>query len=806
MNQAVRLEPDQLYRRCHTDAFHFDTTDELTDIDVAPGQQRAIEAIRFGIGVRSDGYNLYALGELGIGRRSLIERYLNEKARQEPTPPDWVYVNNFRDHHKPLALVLPTGQGKVFKQDMQQLLEDLQTALPAAFESEEYRSDRKELEEELHNEQGRPFEQLSDKAKKHKLGLIRTARGMAFAPVNDEGDVLPTDDFNQLPEDERARIHKDIETLEGELEKIFLQVPRWQREGQRKIRELDRSVSRRTVDALLEDLRLRWQDHADVQAFMESVREDVIEHVSDFLGEGDDKPGFTLFNATNPPSLRRYKVNALVDNSSSRGAPIAFEDHPSVQNLFGRIEHLSQMGNLFTDFTLIKSGALHRANGGYLIIEVHKLLMQPFAWDTLKRALKAKALKVESIGQEMSLISTVTLQPEPIDLSVKVILVGSRLHHYLLTQFDPEFSQLFKVVVDFEGQLPWSEEHQLSYAKLIATLCRQEALLPMDRGAIARAIEQGAREADDAERLSLHRQGLVDLLRESDFWARDRGRSVIAASDVQAALDARRKRSGRIPERLQEAVQRGTLLIATEGEAIGQINGLSVSDSGHSRFGHASRITARVRLGGGEIKDIQREVKLAGPIFSKAVMTLTGYLGAHYASDFPLMLGASLVFEQTYSGIEGDSATAAELFALLSAIANVPLRQGLAVTGSANQYGEVQAIGGVNEKIEGYFDTCEPRGLTGQQGVLIPAANAKNLMLRQDIIEAVRQQRFHIYSFAHIDEGLTLLTGLPAGERLPDGHFTADSVNDQVQRRLLAFAAQAKRWGKTHSDKGEDDA
>lgn len=805
MNQAIRLKPEQLYRRCNTDAFTFDTTEELTDIVGAPGQQRAIEAIRFGIGVRSDGYNLYALGELGIGRRSLIEHYLKEAARQEPTPPDWVYVNNFRDHHKPKALELPTGQGKALKEDLQQLLEDLQTALPVAFESEEYRSDRKELEEELHNEQGRPFEQLSDKAKQLKLGLIRTARGMAFAPINDEGDVMPAENFNQLPEQERARIHKDIEKLEGELEKIFHQVPRWQREGQRKIRELDRSVSRRTVEALLEDLRLHWQEHAGVQAYLDAVRDDVIDHLTDFLGDSEEKPTQTLFGTPHSPSLRRYNVNALVDNSTTDGAPIVIEDHPSVQNLFGRIEHLSQMGNLFTDFTLIKGGALHRANGGYLVLEVHKLLMQPFAWETLKRTLKAKALKVESIGQELSLISTVTLQPEAINLSVKVILVGSRLHHYLLSQFDPEFNQLFKVMVDFEDHLPWSEAHQLSYAQMIATLCRHNALLPLDRSAVARAIEQGARETNEVERLSLHRQSLTDLLRESDFWARDKGKKVITAAEVQATLNARRQRSGRIPERLQEAIQRGTLLITTDGEAIGQINGLSVSDSGHSRFGHASRITARVRLGGGEIKDIQREVKMAGPIFSKAVLTLTGYLGAHYAEDFPLMLGASLVFEQTYSGIEGDSATAAELLALISALSRVPLRQGLAVTGSANQYGEIQAIGGVNEKIEGFYDSCEPRGLTGQQGVLIPAANVRNLMLREDVVTAVQQQRFHIYSFAHIDEGLALLTGMPAGERRADGRFTPDSVNDRVQQRLLSFAEQAKRWGKPTADQDKDD-
>ncbi|MDT8410490.1 MAG: AAA family ATPase, partial [Wenzhouxiangellaceae bacterium] len=446
---------------------------------------------------------------------------------------------------------------------------------------------------------------------------------------------------------------------------------------------------------------------------------------------------------------------------------------------------------------------LHRANGGYLVVEVRKLLTQPFAWESLKRTLFSSELRVESLGQELSLISTVSLEPEPLDLNIKVILVGSRFLYYLLNAYDPEFGQLFKVAADFEDDMPRDEENQGLYARMIASQGRRANLMPLDREATARVIEHGARVAQDAERLSVHLQGITDLLRESDFWAGERKAKVIGREDVQKAIDARRYRAGRVPEKIQEAIRRGTLLIETDGERVGQINGLSVSSAGQVNFGHASRITARVRLGDGEVKDIQREVKLAGPIFSKAVLTLTGYLGAHYAPDFPLMLGASLVFEQTYGGVEGDSATAAELFALLSALARVPLKQSLAVTGSANQYGDAQAIGGVNEKIEGFFDTCKQNGLTGRQGVLVPASNVKNLMLREDVVDAVRDGQFNIYPFRTIDEGLGLVTGMEPGEQNDEGRFAKGTINHRVQQRLMELAEQARRWKR--SDKHDND-
>jgi len=474
---------------------------------------------------------------------------------------------------------------------------------------------------------------------------------------------------------------------------------------------------------------------------------------------------------------------------------VVYEDNPTYAGLIGRVEHIAQMGALVTDFMLIKPGALHRANGGYLMLDARKVLMQPFAWEGLKRVLSAREIRIESLGQALSLVSTVSLEPEPIPLNLKVILLGEPLLYYLLSEYDPEFSELFKAAVDFGRDMPRNGDSNQLYARLIATLARRDRLLDLDRGAVARVIEYGARLVEDAEKLSVRLREITDLLREADHWAREAGRGVIGANDVQAAIDARIFRSDRIRERLQEAIQRGTLLIDTSGERVGQVNGLSIVDLGNFMFGHPSRITASVRLGRGEVLDIQREVELSGPIHSKGVLILSGFLGARYAPDRPLALSASLVFEQTYGEVEGDSASSAELYALLSALANAPIRQSFAVTGSVNQHGQIQPIGGVNEKIEGFFDVCRMRGLSGEQGVLIPATNVKHLMLRQDVIEAVRNSQFRIYPVSSIDEGIEILTGLPAGTREANGLFPDGTINQRIEIQLITMSELARLYG-----------
>ncbi len=798
MGMVQRLGPQALCAHCDPNRFTFDTTLQLADLTEVIGQARATEAIQFGIGIRREGYNLFVLGAPGTGRHTVVRKFLERRATAEPIPSDWCYVNNFEQPHKPRALRLPAGMGVKLRHDMEQLMDDLRSAIPAVFESEQYRARRKELEQDLKEQQERAFEELRQQAEGHGVALIRTPSGMAFAPMR-KHEVLSPEEFHKFPEPEQKRIQAVVASLEEQLERIVLQLPRLLREGQRRIRELDRDVTMSAVGVRIDELKKEYSMLPDVVNYLQAVQQDVIDNADDFRRQEEGQEitflGVSLSRTGSAASMRRFQVNVLIDHSDTKGAPVVYENNPTFQALVGRVEHLAQMGTLVTDFTLIKPGALHQANDGYLILDARKILMQPYAWEGLKRALSSRELCIESLGQALSLVSTVSIEPEPIPLNTKVVLLGERLLYYLLYHYDPDFSEFFKVAADFEDTMLRTEENDLLYARLIAMLARNEGLLPLDRTACARVIEQGARMAADAEKLSVRLRDITDLLREADYWARQAGRSVVIRDDVQRALDAKTYRSDRLRERLQEEIYRGTLLIDTQGERVGQVNGLSVVGLGDFMFGHPSRITACVHLGKGEVLDIQREVELGGPIHSKGVLILAGFLGARYVPDHPLSLFASLVFEQTYGEVEGDSASSAELYALLSALAEAPMKQSLAVTGSVNQHGMVQAIGGVNEKIEGFFDVCHKRGLTGEQGVLIPSANVKHLMLHHDVVQAVADGKFHIYPVSTIDEGMELLTGIPAGERDENGLFPDGSINQRVEVRLLILAEQARAFG-----------
>ena len=798
MSSIQPLAPEALCTQCDPAQFSFATTAELEDLTQVVGQARAIEALKFGIGIRRSGYNLFVLGAPGTGKRTVVRQFLDEKAVHETPPPDWCYVNNFQEAHKPRVMQLPAGTGLKLKNDMDQLMADLRVAIPAVFESEEYRARHQEMEQQLKEQHERAFEELRKEAESHSIALVRTPSGMAFAPMR-KHEVLSPEEYEKLPEDERRRIEAVITTLEEQLAKIIHQLPQWRREGQRRTRELDREVTMSAVEHLIDEIKKKYADLPVVLEYLATTQQAIIDNADDFR-RTEELPeitflGIPISRAGGAPSLRRYQINVLIDNSTLNGAPVVYEDNPNYPGLIGRIEHIAQMGALVTDFMLIKAGALHRANGGYLMLDARKVLMQPFAWEGLKRVLSSREIRIESLGQALSLVSTVSLEPEPIPLNLKVVLLGEPLLYYLLSEYDPEFSELFKVAVDFGMDMQRNGDSNQLYARLIATLARRDQLLDLDRGAVARVIEYGARLVEDAEKLSVRLREITDLLREADHWAREAGRAVIGTPDVQSAIDAKIFRSDRIRERMQETIQRGMLLIDTSGERAAQVNGLSVVDLGNFRFGYPSRITASVRLGRGEVLDIQREVELSGPIHSKGVLILSGFLGARYAPERPLALSASLVFEQTYGEVEGDSASSAELYALLSALADAPIRQSFAVTGSVNQHGEIQAIGGVNEKIEGFFDVCRARGLNGEQGVLIPAANVKHLMLRQDVIEAVRGGRFRIYPVNSIDEGIEILTGVPAGVRDAEGAFPDGSINARVEVRLLTMSELARVYG-----------
>ena len=802
MAKTEPLQPDKLYHPCDPQELSFKTTQELEDLTETIGQPRAVEAVRFGIGIQQRGYNLFSLGPEGMGKQTMVRRFLQQKAATQPTPPDWCYVNNFEEPQKPHILCLPVGTGSRFRQDVHQLVEELRSAIPAAFETEEYRTRRQVIEQEVKDKQQSAFEQLRTVAQSRGIAVAHTATGLVLAPLQ-QGEVISPEDFQKLPEEERKRIETEMEWVKDQLRSIMREVPQWEKAGRDRLKELNREVTMFAVGHLIDEVRKKYVSVPQVTSHLSAMEQDVIANVDEFLNPPENPfaawMGMAQANGTRwSPFLRRYQVNLLVEHAEGQGAPVIYEDDPTFPNLVGKVEYIAQLGALSTDFNLIRSGALHRANGGYLILDALKVLQRPYAWEGLKRALGSTTIRIESLGQMLGMASTISLEPEPIPLSVKVVLLGERQLYYLLSQFDPDFNEYFKVAVDFEERMERDPEGDRLYARLVATLAREEKLAPLDCGAVARVIEYSSRSVRDAERLSAHRRGLLDLLREADFWAKEAGSETIRAEHVQGAMDARIRRVDRVRERIQEEIQRGTILIDTTGEKVGQVNGLSVMELGHFAFGQPSRITARVRLGRGEVVDIEREVDLSGPIHSKGVLILSGFLGARYALDHPLSLSASLVFEQSYGMVEGDSASSAELYALLSALSDVPIRQSLAVTGSVNQHGQVQAIGGVNEKIEGFFDVCCSRGLTGDQGVLIPASNVKNLMLRQDVVEAARAGKFHIYAVETIDQGMEILTGVPSGERDSSGNFPEGCVNDRVEKRLIELAQrriEASRQG-----------
>jgi len=797
------LDPAKLYRKADLTHLRFETTADLAELEIPPGQERAIESLTFGTTISHPGYNLFLHGPAGSGRHTLAERLLKKQAAVEATPPDWVYVHNFDQQHRPRALMLPAGRGVELRRLTSDLIDDLKADLPTVLESEEYRSRRRVVEESVRQQQETAFEDLRRRAAEKSITLVQTPMGMALAPERD-GKVIEPAAFQKMSEAERESIQADIAELQKELQTILEHVPQWQKELRNAIRDLNREMADFTIGHCLKALLAGFSDVPAVITFLHDLRADFLENSDMFLQAAEVQPGQPL--AAGPGEamardgrpdgrFRRYDVNVIVENTPDQGAPVIYDNHPAHAFLLGRVEHMPQMGALVTDFGLIRPGSLHRANGGYLILDAAKLLANPYAYESLKRTLKAGEIRIELPEQAYGLISTVSLEPEPIPLNVKVALIGDRRLYYLLSQADPEFSELFKVAVDFEETVDWEAENTALYARMIGTAARAQELRPLNPQGVARVIEHGARLADDAERLTL-RVGLIgDLLCEADHWAEQAGQPVIDGGHVQRAIDGQIRRLDRVRERSQESITRGIVLIDTDGTKVGQINGLSVLQIGNLRFGKPTRITARTSLGAGKLVDIEREVELGGPLHSKGVLILSAFLAARFASERPLSLSASIVFEQSYGGVDGDSASSTELYLILSALGDLPIKQSLAVTGSVNQHGQVQAIGGVNEKIEGFYDICKARGLTGGQGVLIPSSNVMHLMLRPDVVDAVDAGQFHVYPIETIDQGIELLTGIAAGEPDGDGRYGADTVNGLVQAELDRLADARRAFG-----------
>lgn len=774
-----------------------------------------MESVRFGIGMRRPGYNIFAFGPHGSGKTSTIHHFLSRQARDQCAPDTWCYVFRFdgvvQSAHRPRALRLPAGGACGLSRGMVQVVEELLVFLPAAFEEEGYARRREQVAEGFSTQSREAFEAVSKQAGERGLAVVQGPDGLGVVPLTETGEVMNPEAFRALAEERQAEIRDKIEVTQEELQAALRASLVIGRGARRALEALDREIGAGVVVGCLQDLRDSCGDVPEVGAFLDEVAADILDHLDLFRssggGGGDDggsdgaqsAAGGDIPDAAgarvrrlSDQRLSRYAVNVLVENAPRGGAPVVVESHPTLANLVGRIEYESRFGTLVTDFTHIKPGALHRANGGYLVLEAAEVLKQPFAWDALKRSLRTGEIRIEAPGDDGSTATTVTLEPEPIPLDCKVILVGAPSLYYLLHYADPDFPELFKVGAEFGVTMARSPESIRQYARLVATVASREGLLPFDRGAVARVVDHGARVAEDAQRLSTHFLTVTDVLREADYWARERQSEVVASQDVEQAIDARIRRSDMARELVHQAYERNIVLLDTSGAEVGQVNALTVVSRGIFSFGLPVRVTARVRLGSGDVIDIEREVELSGPLHSKGVLIMAGFLGGRYLPEEPLAMSASLTFEQSYNEVDGDSASSAELYALLSAVAELPLKQSMAVTGSVNQVGEVQAIGGVNEKIEGFFDICYQRGLTGEQGVLIPEANVQHLMLRADVIAAARAGKFHLFPIRHIDEGLELLTGLPAGERDVDGQYPEGTVNRLVEDRLRLLAEKRR--------------
>lgn len=795
------LAPHEVRRACDPAQFAFQTTAELAVGHEILGQNRATEAVEFGVGIRQPGYNLFVVGTPGLGRRTLVERLLQDAQAAHGRPGDWCYVNNFADPQRPIALGLPAGRGAQLHDDVAQWIHELRETIPAAFDTDEYRDRLGRIDAEFGERQQHAFEALGESAAADGIALLRTPAGFSFAPLSGR-EIMNPEQFGKLSPEEQHEIAEKIRRHEADLENIARQIVQWRRERAESIRVLNEEVVEYAVGRSTTELRGRYEDLPAVVAFLDAARADVIAHVDDFRKPAEGTAEVDGMVVKTETDFGRYRVNAIVANAADAVAPVVYEDHPTYANLVGRVEHLSQFGTLVTNFGLIRGGALHRANGGFLLVDAEKLLQQPYAWDGLKRALRAREIRVDSLAQIYSLVSTLSLEPQPIPLDVKVVLFGPPYLYSLLEAYDPDFSALFKAAAEFAEDLPWTPEAAQSVARLVACIGHGRSLRPFTAAAVATVVEECARMAGDATKLTAHVRSIEEMLQESDYRAGKAGRSAVDAQDVERAVQARIERSAHTRDRLREAVLRNLIMIDTDGAVAGQVNGLAVYTVGRASFGLPQRITATTRFGRGEVIDIQREVALSGAIHSKGVLTLSSFMATRFGRQRGLSLSATLSFEQTYGMIDGDSASVAELCALLSVLAGAPVAQRLAVTGSVNQHGRVQAIGGVNQKIEGFFDICKARGLTGEQGVIIPQSNVKHLMLREEVVAACAEGRFRVYAVEDVDQAVELLTGIPSGEPDAQGLVPEGSINYLVAAQLAeltalrqAYAAAGKKRG-----------
>lgn len=796
---TYRVAPESLTRACDEARFSFQDTSELSTRQTIIGQERGTAAIAFGIDIKSHNFNLFVLGPAGSGRLTAVKHFINERVADSPSPDDWVYVHNFDPPHRPNAIRLPAGQGRQFCLDMEGLIETLRSELATLFESEAYQRAEQQIMESLQTDSEAVIGPIQEMADEKGFALQQTPQGaLMIMPVRD-GEPLTPDQVQAMSEEERQQLMADRQELEQALQKAFRESQSIQQRAQSAIENLQQDMASQVLDTHMGEMLARYDLHGEVIDYLQAVRDDILQSLDEFQNGSDDGP------PTTPQELmarrqqlaannsNRYTVNVLVSHQPEDGAPVVLLDLPTYQNLVGRIEHVARFGVLSTDFSHIRSGALHEANGGFLIVRALDILQHPFAWEALKRALSRQEVTIEQPDIANPTVNTTEqLQPEPIPLDIKVVLVGSAWLYYTLYAEDDQFRELFRVKADFDNIMDRTEENEDAYARFIATLCHHEDLLHFNAAAVRRVVDYGSWLAADQQKLSTQFGQLAPLIYESVYFAEQNGHETVTAADVQAAIEANTYRNNLLETRSHERILDGTVYIDVEGEVVGQVNGLVVVQQGDYSFGLPSRLTARVFMGRKDVVQIDRESRMTGPIHDKGVMILQGYLGGRYAQDYPLRLTATLSFEQTYGAIEGDSASSTELYSLLSALSDFPIKQGIAVTGSVNQRGQIQPIGGVTQKVEGFYAICKARGLTGEQGVIIPKTNVRHLMLNQEVVDAVAEGQFHVYAVETVDEGIAILTGQEP-----------ETIHQAVDERLRSLAEAIAAFGDTEDDEGQ---
>jgi lon-related putative ATP-dependent protease len=799
-----KLSPEELYKCCDPQIMDFETTAEVKPLEGTIGQDRAMKALDFGLSLESVGYNIYALGESGTGKMSSIRSLLKELSQKEPIPSDWCYVYNFKEPDSPQAIMLEPGSAAKFSRDMDEMVKVLKADIPKVFESKEYERQKSVIMEDFQAKQKALFGALEEEAKGRGFSIRKTISGLLIVPVKKTGEPLSEDEFEALEEGQRSKVEEMGKALQEKLDDVVRSIRKLEKEVKDHLSKLERDAALSAVGHLIDELKGKYGQYEKITAYLDDVREDILSHLEDFKNPEEQPSALPFMRAPKAePTFARYEVNVLVNNKDMKGAPCIFESNPTYYNMFGRIEHKFQYGAALTDFTMIKPGSLHRANGGYIVINALDLLRNIFVYDALKRSIRNREVKIEDVWEQYRLVTTTTLKPDAIPLDIKVILIGNTYLYYLLYNLDEEYRELFKVKADFDTRMDREDETMKKYASFIAAKAQEESLLPFDRTGVARVIEHGSRLAGHQDKLTARFSEITDLIREAHYWAKKAGSGSVKVEHVEQALDEKIFRSSRIEDLLRELTAEGTLIVETSGETVGQINGLAVLSLGDYTFGKPSRITARTYTGKAGVVNIERETKMSGKIHEKAILIITNYLGSKYATRKPISLSASITFEQLYEMVEGDSATCAELYALLSSISGVPLKQNIAVTGSMDQNGEVQPIGGVNEKIEGFFDLCRLRGLDGSHGVIIPKRNLRHLMIKRDVSDAVKDGKFSIYAIERMEEGMEILTGMPAGQLQPDGNYPEGTINSLVAKRLeeISEAMKAKKEEESEAPK-----